>query len=116
MTRIFYIIEQEVIMAELIGFSENCRTSRPTYMVRNLRELRPDATPDGSYTMIHCGPLWGIGYQKEIRYFLDDGTHVDFIDDLDGQVQFLKDYIANDGNTPTSQKLELASEVEFMDI
>ena len=116
MTRIFYIIEQEVIMAELIGFSESCRTSRPTYMVRNLRELRPDATPDGSYTMIHGGPLWGIGYQKEIRYFLDDGTHVDFIDDPDGQIQFLKDYIANDGNTPTTQKLEITSEVEFMDI
>ena len=116
MTGIFYIIEQEVIMAKLIGFSENVRTSRPTFRVSNLKELRPDATPNNSYTMIHNGPLWGIGYQREVRYFLDDGTHVDFIDDFDGQIRYLKDYIANDGDTPTPQKLEITSEVEFMDI
>ena len=103
-------------MAKLIGFSEHCRSSRPTFRVSNLKELKPDMTPNDSYTMIHSGPLWGIGYQREVRFFLDDGTHVDFIDDFNGQIRFLKDYIANDGNTQSPQKLEIASEVEFMDI
>jgi hypothetical protein len=66
--------------------------------------------------MIHNGPLWGIGYQREVRFFLDDGTFVDFKDDFNGQVQFLMDYIANGGNTQSPQKFEIASEVEFMDI
>ena len=78
--------------------------------------MEPTTALGGSYSMVHDGLSWGIGYQKEIRYFLDDGTHVDFIDDLDGQVRFLKDYIANGGNTLAPQKLEIASEVEFMDI
>jgi hypothetical protein len=116
MIGIFYIIEQEVIMAKLIGFSEYCRSTRPVFKINDLQELRPDATPNNSYTMIHNGPLWGIGYQREVRFFLDDGTHVDFIDDFDGQIRFLKDYIDNNGDTPASQKLEITSEVEFMDI
>ena len=78
--------------------------------------MEPTTALGGSYLMVHDGLSWCIGYQKEIRYFLDDGTHVDFIDDLDGQVRFLKDYIANGGNTLAPQKLEIASEVEFMDI
>lgn len=103
-------------MAKLIGFSENCRTSRPAFRVSNLKELKPDMTPNDSYTMIHNGPSWGIGYQREVRFFLDDGTHVDFIDDFNGQIRFLKDYIDNDCDISLPQKLEIASEVEFMDI
>lgn len=121
MTRIFYIIEQEVIMAKLIGFSENVRTSRPTFKVSNLRGLTQYVNPDngsltGTYIMNHNGPTWSIGYQREVRFFLDDGTHVDFIDDPDGQIRYLKDYIANDGDTPLPQKFVITSEVEFMDI
>ena len=107
-------------MAKLIGFSENVLSDRPTFRVSNLRELKPYVNQCNDsisgYIMDHNGPSWSIGYQREVRFFLDDGTHVDFIDDLDGQVQFLKDYIANNGNTPTTQKLEITSEVEFMDI
>lgn len=104
-------------MAKLIGFSECITSNCPRFSINNLIGLEPSTAPGDSYSMVHDGPvLWGIGYQQEIRYFLDDGTHVDFIDDLDGQVRFLRDYIANGGNTPAQQKLEIASEVEFMDI
>lgn len=103
-------------MAKLIGFSENITSNCPRFRINNLIGLEPPTALFNSYSMVHDGLSWGIGYQNEIRYFLDDGTHVDFIDDLDGQVQFLKDYIANGGNTLASQKLEIASEVEFMDI
>ena len=120
MTRIFYIIEQEDIMAKLIGFSENVRTGRPTFKIKELTAIEPYRNPDtgniSSYLMVHNGPGWSIGYQSEIRYFLDDGTFVDYVNDYDGQVQFLKDYLANNGNATVSQKLEIASEVEFMDI
>ena len=112
----FYIIEQEVIMAKLIGFSECITSNGPRFSVNNLIGLEPSTDPADSYSMVHDGSPWGIGYQQEIRYFLDDGTNVDFIDDLDGQVRFLKDYIANGGNTAAPKKLEITSEVEFMDI
>ena len=61
MTRIFYIIEQEVIMATLIGFSENFRTTRPTFKVSNLKELKPYEIHSGQvihncYVMDHNGP------------------------------------------------------------
>ena len=100
-------------MAKLIGFSENFRTTRPTFKINNLRSLEKYGR---SYAMNHDGSDWGIGYQRKIRYFLDDGTFVDFANDFEGQIRFLKDYIANGGNTLASRKLELASEVEFMDI
>lgn len=119
MTGIFYIIEQEVIMAKLIGFSENFIRDRLTFKIYDLRALTPHGILYGgfpAYIMVHNGPDWSIGYQKEVRFFLDDGTHVDFIDDPDGQIRFLKDYIDNNGDTPASQKLEITSEVEFMDI
>ena len=103
-------------MAKLIGFSESITSNCPRFRINNLIKLKPAVDPAGSYSMVHDGLSWGIGYQQEIRYFLDDGTHVDFINDLDGQVRFLKDYIANGGNTLASQKLEIVSEVEFMDI
>ena len=103
-------------MAKLIGFSERITSNCPRFSINNLIGLKPTTASADSYSMVHDGPAWSIGYQQEIRYFLDDGTHVNFIDDLDGQVRFLKDYIANGGNTPASQKLEIVSEVEFMDI
>lgn len=121
MTRIFYIIEQEDIMAKLIGFSENVLRDRPTFKISMLKRLKPYENPcDGGvsgYIMDHNGPSWSIGYQREIRFFLKDGTHVDFIDDPDGQIRFLNNYIIDNGGVPLQQqKLELASEVEFMDI
>ena len=121
MTRIFYIIEQEDIMAKLIGFSENVLMDRPTFKVSNLKELKPYENPYNDsisgYIMDHNGPSWSIGYQREVRFFLDDGTYVDFIDDPDGQIRFLNNYIVdNDGVSLPQQKLEIASEVEFMDI
>lgn len=103
-------------MAKLIGFSEFITSNCHRFSINNLIGLEPSIYPDNSYSMVHDGPPWNIGYQQQIRYFLDDGTHVDFIDDLDGQVRFLRDYIANGGNTPAPRKLEIASEVEFMDI
>ena len=103
-------------MAKLIGFSERITSNCLRFSINNLIGLKPSTNLADSYSMVHDGPQWGIGYQQEIRYFLDDGTHVDFINDIDGQVRFLKDYIANGGNTLASRKLEIASEVEFMDI
>ena len=110
----FYIIEQEVIMAKLIGFSENFRTTRPTFGINNLRSL--EAYSESAYIMNHDGPDWSIGYQRKIRYFLDDGTFVDFADDFEGQIRFLKDYLAHGEYVQPRRKLEVASEVEFMDI
>ena len=103
-------------MAKLIGFCENFLWNRPTFKINNLRGLKPYNDNISGYIMDHNGPDWSIGYQREVRFFLDDGTHVDFIDDPNGQVQFLMDYIANGGNTQSPQKFEIASEVEFMDI
>ena len=103
-------------MAKLIGFSERITSNCPRFSINNLIGLEPSTDPAGSYSMVHDGPSWGIGYQREIRYFLDDGTFVDFKNDFEGQVRFLRDYIANGGNTLAPQKLEIASEVEFMDI
>lgn len=101
-------------MAKLIGFSENFRMTRPTFNINNLRSL--EAYPERGYAMNHDGPAWSIGYQREIRYFLDDGTHVDFVNDRDGQIRFLKDYLARDEYVQPRRKLEVVSEVEFMDI
>ena len=101
-------------MAKLIGFSENFRTTYPTFNIYKLRSLEEY---DGRYYMInHDGPDWSIGYQREVRYFLDDGTFVDFKNDFKGQVQFLKDYLARGEYVQPRRKLEVASEVEFMDI
>ena len=110
----FYIIEQEVIMAKLIGFSENCESARPIFSINNLRSL--EAYSERKYIMNHDGPAWYIGYQREIRYFLDDGTHIDFVNDRDGQIWFLKDYLARGEYIQPRRKLEVSSEVEFMDI
>ena len=110
----FYIIEQEVSMAKLIGFSENFRTTHPTFSINKLRSL--EEYDERYHIMNHDGPAWSIGYQREIRYFLDDGTFVDFADDFEGQIRFLKDYLARGEYVQPRRKLEVASEVEFMDI
>ena len=110
----FYIIEQEVIMAKLIGFSENFRTTHPTFNINKLRSL--EKYNERYYTLNHDGLAWSIGYQQEIRYFLDDGTFVDFANDFEGQIRFLKDYLAHCEYVQPRRKLEVASEVEFMDI
>ena len=102
-------------MAKLVGFSETFRSTHPIFGINNLRSLEACSDRD-YYEMNHSGPAWSIGYQREIRYFLDDGTHIDFVNDRDGQIQFLRDYIANGGNTLAPRKLEIASEVEFMDV
>ena len=101
-------------MAKLIGFNENFRSTRPVFGINKLRSL--ESYSDRDHMMIHDGPAWSIGYQPEIRYFLDDGTFVDFENDFKGQVQFLKDYLARGEYIPPRRKLEVASEVEFMDI
>lgn len=108
-------------MAKLIGFCENFRGKIPTFKVCRLKGLNPCINPYGdstsSYTMDHDGPSWSIGYQREVRFFMDDGTFVDFENDGDGQIQFLNNYIIDNGGVPLQQqKLEIASEVEFMDI
>ena len=101
-------------MAKLVGFSETFRSTHPTFGINNLRSL--EKYGERGYVMNHDGPAWSIGYQREIRYFLDDGTFVDFADDFEGQVRFLKDYLARDEYVQPRRKLEVASEVEFMDI
>lgn len=110
----FYIVEQEVIMPKLIGFNENFRLTRPVFGINNLRSL--EKYGERNYVMNHDGPAWSIGYQREIRYFLDDGTFVDFADDFEGQIRFLKDYLARGEYVQPRRKLEVASEVEFMDV
>ena len=101
-------------MAKLIGFSENFRSTHPTFSINKLRSL--EAYSERDYMMNHDGPAWSIGYQREVRYFLDDGTFVDFADDFEGQIRFLKDYIARGEYVRPCRKLEVSSEVEFMDI
>ena len=101
-------------MAKLIGFSENFRSTRSVFGINNLRSL--EAYFERDYVMNHDGPAWSIGYQKEIRYFLDDGTFVDFANDFEGQIRFLKDYLARGEYVQPRRKLEVASEVEFMDV
>lgn len=110
----FYIVEQEVIMAKLIGFRENFISTHPTFTINKLRSLEKYGERD--YVMNHDGPAWSIGYQRKIRYFLDDGMFVDFADDFEGQIRFLKDYLACGEYVQPCRKLEVASEVEFMDI
>ena len=109
-------------MAKLIGFCENFRGRIPTFKIKELKALEPYRNPYNdtisSYIMIHDGPEWSIGYQQEVRFFLDDGTFVDFEGDYDGQIRFLNNYIVEHGGVPVQQqqKLEIATEVEFMDI
>ena len=101
-------------MAKLIGFNENFRSTRPVFGINKLRSL--EAYSERDYVMNHDGPAWSIGHQREIRYFLDDGTFVDFANNFEGQIRFLKDYLARGEYVQPRRKLEVASEVEFMDV
>ena len=94
-------------MAKLIGFSENFRSTHPTFSINKLRSL--EVYSGRGYMMNHDGPDWCIGYQQEIRYFLDDGTFVDFANDFEGQIRFLKDYLARGEYVQPRRKLEVAS-------
>lgn len=92
-------------MAKIIGFREDFKRDHvilgegKCYEVRNLTGLIKGRQLNGApcYTMVQDGPAWFIGCQKKLRFFLDDGNTVDFVDDYAGVVQFLKDYIVNDG-------------------
>lgn len=98
-------------MAKIIGFREDFRREYVTlgesqcYEIRNLRGLTKERSSSGKpyYNMEQDGPNWSIGYQHKIRFFLDDGKTVDFEEDGDGAVQFLKDYIANGGEVVEQQ-------------
>lgn len=45
-----------------------------------------------------------------------DACHMGHIDAFEGQIRFLKDYLARGKYVPPRRKLEVASEVEFMDV
>ena len=100
-------------MAKIIGFRENFGRESvilgesQCYEIRNLRRLTKECSSRGIpyYNMIQDGPNWSIGYQKKIRFFLDDGKTVDFMEDGEGAVQFLKDYIANGGEVVEQQSV-----------
>lgn len=98
-------------MAKIIGFREDFKREIVTlgesqcYEVKNLRGLTKGCclgiTP--YYCMVQDGPDWSIGTQKELRFFLDNGKYVDFVEDFNGAVQFLRDYIANGGEVVEQQ-------------
>lgn len=98
-------------MAKIIGFREDFKREYVTlgesqcYEIRNLRGLIKERQLDGApcYTMVQDGPAWSIGYQHKIRFFLDYGKTVDFVEDGVGAVQFLRDYIANGGEVVEQQ-------------
>ena len=98
-------------MAKIIGFREDFKREYVTlgesqcYEIRNLRGLKERHNSQGKvfYEMIQDGPDWSIGYQHKIRFFLDDGKTVDFMEDSVGAVQFLRDYIANGGEVVEQQ-------------
>lgn len=96
-------------MAKIIGFREDFRRKYVTlgeyFEIKNLRGLTKECSLNGTlyYKMEHDGPDWLIGCQHEIRFFLDDGKTVDFVEDGEGAVQFLSDYIANGGEVGEQQ-------------
>ncbi len=98
-------------MAKIIGFREDFRREYVTlgesqcYEIKNLRGLTEERSSCRVpyYNMVQDGPNWSIGYQHKIRFFLDDGKTVDFVEDGDGAVQFLRDYIANGGEVVEQQ-------------
>lgn len=99
-------------MAKIIGFREDFKREHVIlgedhcYEVRNLRGLIKNRTRHGRvfYDMVQDGPNWSIGSQKRLRFFLDNGNTVDFEEDFDGAIQFLKDYIANGGKVVEQQQ------------
>ena len=100
-------------MAKIIGFREDFKRESvilgedQCYEIRNLTKLTKRCRLNGTsyFNMVQDGPDWSIGYQKKLRFFLDDGKTVDFIDDPVGAVQFLNDYIANGGEVVEQQSV-----------
>ena len=109
-------------MAKIIGFREDFKREYVIlgedhcYEVRNLRGLIKNCTRQGSvfYDMVQDGPDWSIGYQRKLRFFLDNGKSVDFIDEPVGAVQFLRDYIANGGEVVEQQPVFIQEDDETL--
>lgn len=98
-------------MAKIIGFREDFKRESAIlgegqcYEIRNLRGLTKKYSSRGIpyFDMVQDGPNWSVGYQKHLRFFLDDGKTVDFVEDGDSAVQFLRDYIVNGGEVVEQQ-------------
>lgn len=98
-------------MAKIIGFREDFKREyvvldeSQCYEIRNLTGLKERHSSRGLvyYDMIQNGPDWSIGYQQKLRFFLDDGRTVDFVEDGEGAVQFLRNYITNGGEVVEQQ-------------
>lgn len=98
-------------MAKIIGFREDFKRDYVVlgegqcYEISNLRGLTRGCCLGSStyYCMVQDGPDWSIGTQKNLRFFLDDGKYVDFIEDFNGAIQFLNNYIANGGEVVEQQ-------------
>lgn len=99
-------------MAKIIGFREDFKRdyvvlgTGQCFEISNLRGLTKGCclgiTP--YYCLVQDGPDWSISTQRELRFFLDDGNYVDFTDDPNGAILFLKDYIANGGEVVEQQQ------------
>ena len=98
-------------MAKIIGFREDFKRESvilgegQCYEIRNLTGLTKGRSSSSTpyFNLVQDGTDWSIGYQHKIRFFLDDGKTVDFVEDGVGAVQFLKDYIANGGEVVEQQ-------------
>ena len=105
-------------MAKIIGFREDFKRDyvilgeSQCFEISNLRGLTKGISSSSAryYNMVQDGPDWSIGYQQKLRFFLDDGRTVDFIEDFNGAVQFLRDYIANGGEVVEQQQLVFIQE------
>lgn len=109
-------------MAKIIGFREDFKRDYVVvgegqcFEVSNLRGLTRGGCLGSTpyYCMIQDGPGWSIGYQKRLRFFLDNGKYVDFEEDFDGAIQFLKDYIANGGKVEEQQPVFIQEDDESL--
>lgn len=109
-------------MAKIIGFREDFKREYVTlgeaqcYEIKNLRGLTKGLSSSSAhyYNMVQDGPDWSIGYQQKLRFFLDDGRTVDFIEDFNGAVQFLRDYIANGGEVVEQQPVFIQEDDETL--
>lgn len=98
-------------MAKIIGFREDFKREYVTlgegqcYEIKNLTGLTKGLSSSSTpyFNMVQDGPDWSIGYQQKLRFFLDDGKTVDFVEDCDSAIQFLRDYIANGGEVMEQQ-------------
>ena len=109
-------------MAKIIGFREDFKREYVTigedqcYEIKNLTGLTKGLSSSSTpyFNMVHNGPDWSIGYQRNLRFFLDDGSHVDFKDDLEGQVNYLKDYIQNGNDTAPKVNTIITEDEDFI--